>query len=462
MGSRKIRIVSIIIVLIVIFNLIAFGTLIDNRIKRNDKTTTKAREFEIVSLNNIANKYEIKLSEVKNADTYEVIIIDDEENEIVKNSSDKTTIEIEIPLNYLINNRVFSVNAKSYKQDIEIKSVKEKKSITWNYPSISKTNLTNIQDSEYTLNIDGTIEDNYRLVINAGDQELYNEELKENRVIIPINLYKGRNITLNFEIIAEGHIISQSSVTNTVKNTNPVNPISDVTITSPKDYMHLNEIVDVVIEYTGGNNSTAKSIYIYENNNLIKSEVLTSNRYIIPSSLIKRDAGYRVVIEAINGTFKKSDSLYISTITNGRSKMVELAREQIGNTGEKYWTWWGYNYFAEWCAIFVSWVANQNGYIDAGIIPKFQGVGSGVKWFKNNNQFMSRSSGYVPQPGDIIFFDYHPENALIDHVGIVEYSDGVNVYTIEGNVGTKPDRRCRKKTYSINEVKIYGYGVPNY
>lgn len=466
MKSRRVRNVSIVIILVVILNLIAFGTLIDNNKKNVDHKTTNAKSdvFEILSLNNIVNKYEIKLSEVENADTYEVIVTDETENEIAKNTSDKTTLEIEIPLECLVNNKVFIINAKSYSKEKELKSIKEIKKVTWIEPSISADNLTSIQDGSYTLNIDGVIGDNYRLIIKGNNQELYNEELKDNSVSIPTNLYKGKNITLNFEIVKEDIVISRSSVTNTVKNsiTKPVNPISDVKITSPSNYLSLNDIVDVVIEYTGGDNATSKSIYIYENNSLIKSEVLTGNNYVIPSSMIKRDTGYRIVIEAVSGNFKKSDSVFISTITNGRSKMVELARTQIGNTGEKYWEWWGYSSFAEWCAMFVSWVANQNGYIDAGIIPKFQGVGSGVKWFKNNNQFMSRDSGYVPQPGDIIFFDYHPENALIDHVGIVDYSDGVNVYTIEGNVGIKPDRRCRNKTYSINEVKIYGYGVPNY
>jgi len=35
--------------------------------------------------------------------------------------------------------------------------------------------------------------------------------------------------------------------------------------------------------------------------------------------------------------------------------------------------WYGFIGRVEWCACFVSWCADQCGYIDAGIIPKFAG-----------------------------------------------------------------------------------------
>ena len=59
--------------------------------------------------------------------------------------------------------------------------------------------------------------------------------------------------------------------------------------------------------------------------------------------------------------------------------IVEVAASQIGNVGgEPYWRWYGYTERVEWCACFVSWCANQCGYIDAGIIPKFSSCEWGV------------------------------------------------------------------------------------
>lgn len=71
----------------------------------------------------------------------------------------------------------------------------------------------------------------------------------------------------------------------------------------------------------------------------------------------------------------------------------------------------------EWCAIFVSWVANEIGYLDSGVIPKFAVVSNGVNLFKAVGQWQDNK--YVPREGDIIFFDWENDGG-INHVGIVE------------------------------------------
>ena len=53
-------------------------------------------------------------------------------------------------------------------------------------------------------------------------------------------------------------------------------------------------------------------------------------------------------------------------------QIVTVALSQIGNMGgEPYWSWYGFNSRVEWCACFVSWCANECGYIDAGVIRIF-------------------------------------------------------------------------------------------
>ena len=64
-----------------------------------------------------------------------------------------------------------------------------------------------------------------------------------------------------------------------------------------------------------------------------------------------------------------------SFMGEGNAAMVAVAQSQIGNVGgAPYWSWWGLDYRVEWCAIFVSWCADQCGYLDAGILPKMEGV----------------------------------------------------------------------------------------
>lgn len=148
--------------------------------------------------------------------------------------------------------------------------------------------------------------------------------------------------------------------------------------------------------------------------------------------------------------------------TKGNTDIVEVARSQIGNIGgQPYWSWYGFNSRVEWCACFVSWCANQCGYIEAGIIPKFAGCDTeGVGWFKACGLWQKR--GYIPKSGDIIFFDWAIDkdgrNGKADHVGIVEKVDNGRVYTIEGNSSDS----CKEKSYNIDSIDILGYGTPNY
>ena len=74
----------------------------------------------------------------------------------------------------------------------------------------------------------------------------------------------------------------------------------------------------------------------------------------------------------------------ISSVGDG--SMIEIADTQIGNIGdEPYWCWYGFSSRVEWCACFVSWCAEQCGFIDEGIIPLFSLCDDGIIWFKNRN-----------------------------------------------------------------------------
>ena len=138
------------------------------------------------------------------------------------------------------------------------------------------------------------------------------------------------------------------------------------------------------------------------------------------------------------------------------SDMVAIAQSQIGQTGgQPYWSWYGFGSRVEWCAIFVSWCADQCGYLDAGILPKFASCGGGVKWFQNRGQWLPGSA--TPEPGMVIFFQWYGSDSLIaDHVGIVEKVEGGRVYTIEGN----SNDQVRQNSYPVGYGEIKGYGVP--
>ena len=142
--------------------------------------------------------------------------------------------------------------------------------------------------------------------------------------------------------------------------------------------------------------------------------------------------------------------------SGGNQAIVEVALTQLGNEGgQPYWSWYGFEGRVEWCACFVSWCADQCGYLDSGIIPKFSLCSDGVDWFSGNGQWQNRS--YEPSAGDIIFFDWDGDGTT-DHVGIVEKCENGIVYTVEGNSGDA----CKQNQYSVGSSSIYGYGVPAY
>lgn len=142
--------------------------------------------------------------------------------------------------------------------------------------------------------------------------------------------------------------------------------------------------------------------------------------------------------------------------SGGNQAIVEVALTQLGNEGgQPYWSWYGFEGRVEWCACFVSWCADQCGYIESGIIPKFAGCVDGANWFKGNGQWQDRN--YEPQAGNIIFFDWEGDGET-DHVGIVEKCENGVVYIVEGNSGDA----CRQNQYTVGSSSIYGYGVPAY
>ena len=167
--------------------------------------------------------------------------------------------------------------------------------------------------------------------------------------------------------------------------------------------------------------------------------------------------------ELLSDENKKMWSGVLYGYYTGGEDIVSVAISQVGNTGgQPYWSWYGFGSRVEWCACFVSWCANECGYIDTGVIPKFAGCVNGVQWFKDRGQWMDGSA--EPVPGMIIFFDWDnkgssgPQDGLSDHVGIVQKVENGIVYTVEGNSGDS----VRVNQYSVGHYEVLGYGVPQY
>lgn len=189
--------------------------------------------------------------------------------------------------------------------------------------------------------------------------------------------------------------------------------------------------------------STRKTLYIIQN---AKSATDMATSY---SFSAKQQS---LLAELLTPRYASAWQSVLYGMSAGAGDIVEIARAQIGNVGgQPYWSWYGFAGRVEWCACFVSWCANEAGYIESGQIPKFSYCPTGAQWFKDAGRWQPR--GYTPNPGDIIFFDWEGDG-ISDHVGIVESCDGTTVNTIEGNSSDA----CRRLSYHIVSSVIYGYG----
>lgn len=142
-----------------------------------------------------------------------------------------------------------------------------------------------------------------------------------------------------------------------------------------------------------------------------------------------------------------------------KNKIINLAVEQLGNGYATYCHDMGYNFRIEWCACFISWLAEKLGITD--IIPVDMSCNSQIAKFKDMDVWHTDRNF---QSGDIIYYDWDRLGDLkpVDHVGIVEKVVGNTLTVIEGNNGNYPNDRVRRREISSASSLIFGYARPKY
>ena len=117
-------------------------------------------------------------------------------------------------------------------------------------------------------------------------------------------------------------------------------------------------------------------------------------------------------------------------------------------------------YTDPWCATFVSacaqvWGLTKIVFPECGCVPMIQLYKQHGRWMEDD--------AYVPQPGDVIFYDWQDSGVgdnvgASDHVGIVANVDGNVINIIEGNCGNMVQYTARQ----VNSRYIRGYGLPDF
>ena len=149
-----------------------------------------------------------------------------------------------------------------------------------------------------------------------------------------------------------------------------------------------------------------------------------------------------------------------------RNKNGEIVEVIEGDNINRYGKWYGDN-GVPWCAIYVSWCANEAGILnnrgiagDAGKpVPKFESCQTGKSLYEEAQKYHNVDSGYEPKKGDLFIHLNRNKKGELDgtgHTGIVIAYNSADktVYTVEGNSN---DRVSVKKTHIYYTTKGHKY-----
>ncbi len=212
---------------------------------------------------------------------------------------------------------------------------------------------------------------------------------------------------------------------------------------------------------------------------------------------------------SVHSTYK--NNRYYTNVTsiplsnNNRADLLAVALSQVqyqesasqnslsglsGGSGNYTEYTWNYGnglgtYSYAWCACFVTWCLRQAGIntVATGLSNAARNHLGDAKYLWNEVScgywvsqiktlgYWKGSAGryggtYVPKSGDLIFFE-NGGDTWSDHIGIVVYTSGSTVYTIEGNTSSGTGLEANGggvyyKSYSLSSTKILGYGAMPY
>ena len=165
----------------------------------------------------------------------------------------------------------------------------------------------------------------------------------------------------------------------------------------------------------------------------------------------------------VETAFKEVDA---ATLSPARQRVVALMKQEYAKDPK---------YFDEnvmvytqgnresWCADFISWVYRKAG--TELINPhsghwRIPGVLTLQKYFIDNGAYKAADSGYIPKPGDTVFYigAQTPDNTSDEHAALVIKSDGKTMTTLGGNEGTGVMRVRTESIESHLSKGMVGYG----
>ncbi len=179
------------------------------------------------------------------------------------------------------------------------------------------------------------------------------------------------------------------------------------------------------------------------------------------------------IIMAVIIVFTSFVTIQVNASTS--DDIIDFAQEQTGyyeSDINKFTTWYyGVEKSAPWCAIFVCWCADKAGVLGVAV-PRDATCQGMLDWFECKGEYYPADSDYLPQKGDIIFFDtdgsgisHHVE--FIAQDGFIIENGDKKVRCIGGNTsdenfnGTDFVSEKNRDIYA-EDYSVMGYAHPSY
>ncbi|MDE6435187.1 MAG: CHAP domain-containing protein [Lachnospiraceae bacterium] len=284
-------------------------------------------------------------------------------------------------------------------------------------------------------------------------------------------VYSNKSLTVKYGLIYDSDEITVLDVTSHYSKVNY--PISGGR--TKTGYIHTSAILTAV---SGKSYKATNRITTYRRPNGVSYGYIDKNDTVL---ILGKYQNYIQVKYPVNGGYKYAfiaEDNHLGnepdphpSSGNQADALVQKAKSQIGvqersvQSDNIFYNDWYYGRsvnnsqgFYPWCAVFVSWCADQTGILH-NVIPKTASTNT------MKNELLSlggkqhlKGSGYIPAHGDIVFFG----PSATTHVGIVDYTSGNIVYYIDGNNTSMTPHGVKYSNCRLDCSDLWGFVTPAY
>ena len=247
--------------------------------------------FDFIKVDNVGATYYLYFEDVKSAEEYDVIVYDSYGISL----EHRTVTEPKATLNLtnLEYNSKYEITVIAYDNKGNSLEINEPHSFIWTEPSFSQDNNLVLESGvESYISINGSLESgNYYYRIKKNGKVLEEEKLKSTELTVLEDYYKDEQTILTYEILESSQVISKIDLYS------KLSPVSDISITSPKNTSVLN-YDDVILTYEGGDNATNYYLKVLDEGKVVKSTEIHKDTVVLSSKIFDKASTYKIIVEA--------------------------------------------------------------------------------------------------------------------------------------------------------------------